>query len=91
MCDRTPGDPYDRSQRVLVFVNAILISVVVNILFFDVMAAPECCVCSRGVCGNRTEEPNGKHTAAGLGRIVASYHRSSTSYQIHEHIRCLCF
>jgi hypothetical protein len=25
----------------------------------------------------------------GLGRIVALHHRSSTSYQIHEHIRCL--
>ena len=27
----------------------------------------------------------------GLGRIVALYYRSSTSYQIHQHIRCLCF
>ena len=75
------GDPYDRSQRVLVFVNAILISVVVNILFFDVMEAPECCVCSHGVCGNRTEEPNGTQ-CAGFDPPVAegadrarSYHR----------------
>jgi hypothetical protein len=28
---------------------------------------------------------------AGLGRIVALDHRASTSYQIHEHIRCLYF
>jgi hypothetical protein len=27
--------------------------------------------------------------ALGLGRIVALHRRSSTSYQIHEHIRCL--
>jgi hypothetical protein len=27
----------------------------------------------------------------GLGRIVALHHRSSTSYQIHEHIRFLYF
>jgi hypothetical protein len=27
----------------------------------------------------------------GLGRIVALYHRSSTLYQIHSNIRCLCF
>jgi hypothetical protein len=27
----------------------------------------------------------------GLGRIVTLYYCSSTLYQIHEHIRCLCF
>ena len=27
----------------------------------------------------------------GSGRIAALYHRSFTLYQIHEHIRCLCF
>ena len=27
----------------------------------------------------------------GLGRIVALHHRASTSYKIHEQIRCLCF
>ena len=27
----------------------------------------------------------------GLGRIVALHHRTSASYQIHEHIRCLHF
>ena len=27
----------------------------------------------------------------GLGRIVALYHCASTSYQIHQHIRCLYF
>ena len=26
----------------------------------------------------------------GLGRFVASHHRSSDSHQIHEHTRCLC-
>jgi hypothetical protein len=29
--------------------------------------------------------------AIGLGRIVALYYRSSTSYQIRQHIRCLYF
>ena len=27
----------------------------------------------------------------GLGHIAALHHRSSTSYQIYEHIRYLCF
>jgi hypothetical protein len=27
----------------------------------------------------------------GLGRIVVLYRRSSTAYNIHEHIRYLCF
>jgi hypothetical protein len=27
----------------------------------------------------------------GFGRVVALYHRSSTSYQVHECIRHLCF
>ena len=26
-----------------------------------------------------------------FGRIVALYYGAATSYQIHEHIRCLCF
>ena len=29
--------------------------------------------------------------ALGLGRLAALYHRSSTVYQIHEHVRRLCF
>jgi hypothetical protein len=29
--------------------------------------------------------------SVGLGRIVALCYRSSTSYQIHSHIRYLCF
>ena len=29
--------------------------------------------------------------APGLGRVVNLHHRSSTSYQIHKHIRHLCF
>jgi hypothetical protein len=38
----------------------------------------------------------GSHTISaaphlGLDRIVALYHRSSASYQIHYHIRCLYF
>ena len=31
----------------------------------------------------------GPTPAVGLGRIVALYYHSLTSYQIHEHIRCL--
>ena len=30
-------------------------------------------------------------TQVGLGRMVALHYRSSTSYQICEHIRCLFF
>jgi hypothetical protein len=31
------GDPYDRSQRILVFVNAILISVVVSVGYHPIV------------------------------------------------------
>jgi hypothetical protein len=33
----------------------------------------------------------GYWVALGLGRILALYDRSSASYQIREHIRCLSF
>jgi hypothetical protein len=31
------------------------------------------------------------HAEVGLGRIIASHGRSSTSYTICKDIRCLCF
>jgi hypothetical protein len=39
----------------------------------------------------RAVQYGGGMVIRGLGRIVALCHRSSISYQFHEHIRCLSF
>jgi hypothetical protein len=44
-----------------------------------------------GLTGIQLFDADGGEVGIGLGRIVALCDRSSTLYQIHEHIRCLCF
>ena len=44
-----------------------------------------------GAGGSDSAKRRAVLTAVGLGRVAAFYHRSSTSYQIHDHIRYLYF
>jgi hypothetical protein len=44
-----------------------------------------------GAGGSDSAKRRAVLAAVGLGRVAAFYHRSSTSYQIHDHIRYLYF
>ena len=69
------GDPYLRSQRMLVFANALLVSLVCGILFFDVDGEPECCSCISNVCGrNSTTWSHGNKTCAELSIVEGEAH-----------------
>lgn len=76
------GDPYLRSQRILVFANALLVSLVCSILFFDVPGDdPECCTCimdawtNSPMCGvNSTTWSGGNKTCAELSITVGQQH-----------------
>lgn len=76
------GDPYLRSQRILVFVNALLVSLVCSILFFDVPGDdPECCTCmldawtNASICGlNASTWTQGNKSCSELGVKIGDQH-----------------
>lgn len=69
------GDPYLRSQRVLVFANALLVSLVCSILFYPVLGEPECCTCIADVCGqNSSSWSHGNKSCGNLSIVEGDEH-----------------
>ena len=68
------GDPYLRSQRALVFANALLVSLVCSILFYSVPGEPECCTCISGVCGENSSTWASNTTCTSLGIAEGNRH-----------------
>jgi hypothetical protein len=77
------GDPYRQSQRLLVFVNSLLVSIVISILFFDV-TVPECCTCIAGVCGNATADERFGESCSALGIAEADEHCFEVQASYHN-------